>query len=99
MENQEQKQPSTPQTDSPKPTDDVQLTVETVTPDTEKEVVPTPVHEGKAETKAADAATSESTEPSNESSEEESAANATDTAKSTKDDEGDERDQVETVAP
>jgi len=47
MENKEQPKGNAPMPDSPKPTDEVQLNIETVTPDTEKNVVPTDVTEEK----------------------------------------------------
>jgi len=41
MENKAQPKGNTPMPDSPKPTDEVQMNIETVTPETEKNVVPT----------------------------------------------------------
>lgn len=43
MENKEQLKGNAPMPDNPKPTDELQLNIETVTPDTEKNVVPTDV--------------------------------------------------------
>ncbi|MEH3115500.1 hypothetical protein [Pedobacter terrae] len=91
MENEENKKETTPNSDHPKPTDDVQLEIETVIPSTEKEA-PQPDEPGQKngeteeqeKTKLNDQAEEEGTEKPLEES---------------KTDGDDKRDDIETTTP
>lgn len=114
MENSTKDQENKEMPKDPQPSDQVQMHIETVTPDTEKDVQPTPNQgaeakddqadqEPKAETAEDETTTSTAGEEQpTESSDEEEQETESDKDESKNDDsEGgnDERDQVETVAP
>ena len=114
MQNSDQNKENAPMPENPKPTDEVQMNIETVTPDTEKVVVPTPAHESEnrdeQQEKADDAQNTEgehqpSDEPAKSATADENvvvqeAEKESDEQVSDKEnDSDDERDQVETVSP
>jgi len=92
MENEENKKETIPGNDHPKPTDDVQLEIETVIPSTEKETA----QPGEAAEKTGEAADQQKAH-SNDQVEKTDATEKP--AEESKTDDDDKRDDIETTTP
>ncbi len=92
MENEETKKENTPSNDHPKPTDDVQLKIETVIPSTEKETA----QPGESAQKTGEA---EDDEKANANDQVEKTDTAEKPAEASKADGEDQRDDIETITP
>lgn len=92
MENEESKKQTTPNSDHPKPTDDIQLDIETVIPSTEKETA----QPGESAQKTGEA---EDHEKANADDQVEKADRTEKPAQESKTNENDKRDDIETATP
>lgn len=92
MENKENKKETTQNSNHPKPTDDVQLEIETVTPSTEKETV----QPSEPEQKTGKAEDQELAKPNDQVEKADTTENPVDESKTHDDD---KRDDIETATP
>lgn len=102
MENSTENQGNKAMPENPKPTDDVQLHIETVIPETEKEPLPKVDEQKEATEEQADEqpqAAANQSDDTEDATSDESSSDAGE-AKNEDDQKGDDaRDQVETIAP